>query len=225
MRRVRARSLGKDRGYVGVPLCSLHAMMKVDRRDARAHARAFVALMATALLAAACGSSSSSMSSAPPGSEASTSGSSPSSRGVVIGTVRGPEGAYLTGADGQALYLWAGDSNRKSNCSGECTTEWPPLITKTTGIPSGGITAAGLGTIIRSDGSKQVTYMGHPCTTSQLIRVWAHRRGRASTASARGGGSSLPPARRSRAPFPRLVVTSRGDSNTGVGRSPALVQL
>jgi predicted lipoprotein with Yx(FWY)xxD motif len=137
-------------------------MMKVDRREARAHARAFVALMGAALLAAGCGSSSADMSSAPGGSEASPSGSSPSSRGVVIGTARGPVGAYLTGADGQALYLWERDSNRESNCSGECATQWPPLITKTTGIPSGGVTAAGLGTIIRSDGSKQVTYMGHP---------------------------------------------------------------
>jgi predicted lipoprotein with Yx(FWY)xxD motif len=137
-------------------------MMKVYRREARAHARAFVALMGVALLAGACGSSTSGMSSASRGSEASTGGPSPSSSGVVIGTARGPEGAYLTGADGQALYLWQRDSNGKSNCSKECASQWPPLITKTTGIPSGGVIAAGLGTIIRSDGSKQVTYMGHP---------------------------------------------------------------
>jgi predicted lipoprotein with Yx(FWY)xxD motif len=137
-------------------------MMMVDRREARAHVRAFGALMGVALVAAACGSSTSGMSSVPGGPEASRSGSSLSSSGVVIGTAKGPEGAYLTGADGQALYLWERDSNGKSNCSEECATQWPPLITKTTGIPTGGVTAAGLGTIIRSDGSKQVTYMGHP---------------------------------------------------------------
>jgi predicted lipoprotein with Yx(FWY)xxD motif len=90
------------------------------------------------------------------------SGSSPPTTGVVIGTAKGAEGAYLTGAEGQALYLWEGDGNGKSNCSGDCASQWPPLITKTMATPSRGVTAAGLGTIIRSDGRKQVTYMGHP---------------------------------------------------------------
>jgi predicted lipoprotein with Yx(FWY)xxD motif len=39
---------------------------------------------------------------------------------------------------------------------------WPPLATNGMPIPSAGVNAAGLGTITRSDGTKQVTYMGHP---------------------------------------------------------------
>src|SRR5690348_714666 len=132
--------------------------MMVGWRDAKA-ACALVALMGTALLAAACGSGSSSSgkSTAPSMSE-----SRPPTSGVVIGTTKSPVGTYLTGAGGQALYLWTGDSNGKSNCSGGCATQWPPLITKTTAIPSGGVTAADLATTTRSDGRKQVTYMGHP---------------------------------------------------------------
>ncbi len=81
---------------------------------------------------------------------------------LVIATANGPDGTYLTGADGRALYLWLGDGNRTSRCSGNCATQWPPLTTTAPATPSNGVAAAGLGTITRSDGSKQVTYMGHP---------------------------------------------------------------
>lgn len=138
--------------------------MTIGWREARAHGRAFVALAGVALVAAGCGggSSSSGVSSSGGGTETSMSGSSPPTSGVVVGTSNVPEPTHLTGADGQALYLWEGDGNGKSNCSGDCASQWPPLITKTTAIPSRGVTAAGLGTIIRPDGTKQVTYMGHP---------------------------------------------------------------
>jgi predicted lipoprotein with Yx(FWY)xxD motif len=71
-------------------------------------------------------------------------------------------GTYLTDAQGRTVYLWAGDATGKSSCSGDCARSWPPLAT--TGAPSGsgGVKATGLGTITRSDGTKQVTYMGHP---------------------------------------------------------------
>jgi predicted lipoprotein with Yx(FWY)xxD motif len=47
-------------------------------------------------------------------------------------------------------------------CSGACATAWPPLTA--TGAPTAGtgVTASDLGTINRSDGTKQVTYAGHP---------------------------------------------------------------
>src|SRR5690242_1056760 len=105
-------------------------MMMVTWRNAK-DGCALVALMGMGLLAAACGSggSNSGKSTAP-----SMSGSSPPTGGVVIGTTNGPVGTYLTDAGGRALYLWTGDSNGKSNCSGDCSTQWPPLITRTTAI-------------------------------------------------------------------------------------------
>jgi predicted lipoprotein with Yx(FWY)xxD motif len=50
----------------------------------------------------------------------------------------------------------------KSTCSGACATAWPPLTT--TGAPTAGAgaTASNLGTISRSDGTRQVAYAGHP---------------------------------------------------------------
>jgi hypothetical protein len=49
-----------------------------------------------------------------------------------------------------------------STCSGACATAWPPLIAKAAPTAGTGATASDLATISRSDGSKQVTYDGHP---------------------------------------------------------------
>lgn len=165
MRRVPAVEVGKDRTQAGVSLSgSLRTVMMMSWRETRTHACALVALIGVALLAAGCGSgsSSSSVSSSAGDTPTSMAAASQPASGVVIGTTNSPVGTYLTAADGQALYLWEGDSGGKSNCSGDCASQWPPLITKTTAIPSGHVIAANLGTITRPDGSKQVTYMGHP---------------------------------------------------------------
>lgn len=124
---------------------------------------AAAALLGVSLLVAACGSSSSSSTtSAAAPAATSSSGSSASATALSIGTAKGADGTYLTGASGRALYLWLADSSGKSNCSGACASAWPPLTTKATPAASGGVKAADLGTITRSDGSKQVTYDGHP---------------------------------------------------------------
>jgi predicted lipoprotein with Yx(FWY)xxD motif len=85
-----------------------------------------------------------------------------SAKGVAVGTASGSAGTYLTGASGRALYLWVADSNGKSSCSGACAKAWPPLTTKGTPVAGHGVTAGDLGTIMRSDGTEQVTYKGHP---------------------------------------------------------------
>jgi predicted lipoprotein with Yx(FWY)xxD motif len=70
--------------------------------------------------------------------------------------------SFLTGASGRALYLWTPDTKTKSMCSGACATAWPPLTVKGAPTAGTGVTAGDLGTITRSDGTKQVTYAGHP---------------------------------------------------------------
>jgi len=69
---------------------------------------------------------------------------------------------YLTGASGRALYLWVADKGSKSVCNGACASVWPPVIAKGTPSAGGGAMSADLGTTTRSDGTKQVTYKGHP---------------------------------------------------------------
>ena len=47
-------------------------------------------------------------------------------------------------------------------CSGACAQAWPPLTTTTTPKASGAVKASLLGTTKRADGSREVTYAGHP---------------------------------------------------------------
>ena len=137
---------------------------------------------AVAVLAAACasgGSSSSSSSapassapassapassapasSAPASSAASASGSE--SGGTVITTATTSAGTVLTNGSGRAVYLWTKDSGGTSACTGACAGAWPPVTTTGTVTAAGGAVASDLGTITRSDGTKQVTYDGHP---------------------------------------------------------------
>ena len=136
-----------------------------------------VAVAAVALTVAACGSSSgsssSAASSATPASSSNGYGGSTSantssgsnastSSAVAISTAKGPDGIHLTGSSGKALYLWVADSNGKSVCSGACAQAWPPVIAKSTPKAVGGVVSSDLGTTSRSNGTKQVTYKGHP---------------------------------------------------------------
>jgi hypothetical protein len=58
--------------------------------------------------------------------------------------------------------MWAKDTNDTSACTGACAGAWPPVTTTGTATASGTAKASELGTITRSDGTKQVTYDGHP---------------------------------------------------------------
>jgi predicted lipoprotein with Yx(FWY)xxD motif len=71
-------------------------------------------------------------------------------------------GKVLVDSQGRTVYLFKKDTGSMSTCSGACATDWPPVTS--TGKPSAGtgVTASMLGTTARSDGSKQVTYGGHP---------------------------------------------------------------
>jgi predicted lipoprotein with Yx(FWY)xxD motif len=120
-------------------------------------------LAASALLAAGCSSSSTASPPAAGGASSSAASTGGSATGAAkVETHSGPDGTYLTDASGRTLYLFMADSGGTSNCNGTCAAVWPPLTT--TGAPTAGsgASAADLGTITRSDGTKQVTYSGHP---------------------------------------------------------------
>jgi predicted lipoprotein with Yx(FWY)xxD motif len=129
---------------------------------------AVTALIGVSVLVAACGSSSSPTTATTGGAAAGSTASSSATatpaaaKGTAVGTTKGSEGTFLTGAGGRALYLWVADAKGMSSCSGACAKAWPPLTTKGKPIASGSVKASQLGTIKRSDGSEQVTYDGHP---------------------------------------------------------------
>ena len=115
--------------------------------------------VASALLATACGSAAASSPSSAP---AAGSSAGASTTGTVISTQAGSAGAFLTAGSGRAVYLWAADGMNMSACSGACAAAWPPVPATGTLTATGGAKASDLGTITRSDGTKQVTYDGHP---------------------------------------------------------------
>jgi predicted lipoprotein with Yx(FWY)xxD motif len=115
--------------------------------------------LASALLATACGSAAASSPSSAP---AAGSSAGASTTGTVISTQAGSAGAFLTAGPGRAVYLWAADGMNMSACSGACAAAWPPVPATGTLTATGGAKASDLGTITRSDGTKQATYDGHP---------------------------------------------------------------
>jgi predicted lipoprotein with Yx(FWY)xxD motif len=84
------------------------------------------------------------------------------SGGTVITTAKSSAGTFLTTGSGKAVYLWVKDTGDMSNCTGACAGAWPPVTTTGTATATGGAKASDIGTITRSDGTKQVTYDGHP---------------------------------------------------------------
>ena len=116
--------------------------------------------VAAGLLAAACGSAAGSTAAGP--AAGGTPASSASGTATVIESHAGSAGPFLTNSSGRAVYLWAADSMNKSTCSGACAGAWPPVTAQGHVTAADGAKTADLGTITRSDGSKQVTYDGHP---------------------------------------------------------------
>jgi predicted lipoprotein with Yx(FWY)xxD motif len=123
-----------------------------------------VGLAALALAVSACSSSSSSSASAPAaaGSSSASSASASSSGGTSLDvkTIGGQQ--VVTNSAGFTVYWFAPDTSTTSKCTGSCATFWPPVKGPATAMS--GVTGT-LGTITRSDGTKQATYDGHPLYT------------------------------------------------------------
>ena len=127
------------------------------------------ALIAVALAVTACGTGSGSSAGGAYGYGTQTTQAtqaapaSPSSVSTVaLKTETTRAGTVLADNHGLTLYWFAIDTPSKSNCSGSCATFWPPVTGPVTA--GSGVTGT-LGTITRSDGTKQATYLGHPLYT------------------------------------------------------------
>ena len=74
----------------------------------------------------------------------------------------GKLGRIVVDSKGRTLYLFEKDKTRKSTCYGQCATAWPPALVKGKPTAGAGIIASKLGTTKRRDGTRQITYGGHP---------------------------------------------------------------
>jgi predicted lipoprotein with Yx(FWY)xxD motif len=72
-------------------------------------------------------------------------------------------GSIITDGQGQTVYLFEKDTGTTSTCYGACAAAWPPVTTTAgqSGV-SGGANQTLLGTTMRTDGTTQLTYAGHP---------------------------------------------------------------
>ena len=124
-------------------------------------------LAALALTVSACASSGSSTAASTPAAGASSSSTAaPASAAAAGGSTVSQRNIgsqqVLTDAKGMTLYWFAPDTSSTSKCTGSCATYWPPVKGPVTA--GSGVTGT-LGTITRSDGSKQASYDGHPLYT------------------------------------------------------------
>ena len=130
-------------------------------------------LAAVAMVAAACSSASSSStpsatgatatSLAPPTSASAVPSPAASGPALALKTESGSQGIWVTNSSGRALYVFTKDKGSTSECYGACAAAWPPLLATGPVTISGKFTVpADLGTTTRTDGTKQVTYGGHP---------------------------------------------------------------
>lgn len=119
-----------------------------------------VVALAGVLLLAACSANTGGGSAT--SSTSSSAGSASSANQLKVATTSA--GQALTGKDGKTLYFFAKDSGGKSACNTGCVANWPPftLGAGETATAGDGVEASMIGSITRDDGSKQVTYGGHP---------------------------------------------------------------
>jgi predicted lipoprotein with Yx(FWY)xxD motif len=115
-----------------------------------------VALAAATGLALGAGSSSDAPASP------STAAASTAAAGTMITAHGSRYGTVLFDGRGFAVYLFTRERGRIPACYGACAKAWPPVLTRGRARGARGARASLVGSVRRRDGSRQVTYRGHP---------------------------------------------------------------
>jgi predicted lipoprotein with Yx(FWY)xxD motif len=106
-----------------------------------------------------CGGSNVTTLSAPPTTDVS----------LTLTVQHSPVGPILATGGGDTLYDFGPDTATTSACVNDgCVFQWPPLIARGPIHIGKGVDPSRVGTIRRPDGSRQVTYGGHPVYTYNL---------------------------------------------------------
>jgi predicted lipoprotein with Yx(FWY)xxD motif len=82
--------------------------------------------------------------------------------GTVVKVVRSQYGRILADGRGQALYFFSRENSRARRCSGACARAWPPVSARGRPVSGRGARASLVGATLRRDGTRQLTYAGHP---------------------------------------------------------------
>ncbi len=71
-------------------------------------------------------------------------------------------GPVVTDVEGFTLYRFDGDKPGESTCDGECAASWPPATVADENFTVNGVAKELVGSIVRKDGSRQLTVDGLP---------------------------------------------------------------
>jgi predicted lipoprotein with Yx(FWY)xxD motif len=82
--------------------------------------------------------------------------------GPVVIAADSAYGPMLYDATGQPIYLFTAERGTRPSCYDACAADWPPVLTRGEPRARGDIRDSLLGVTRRDDGSRQVTYAGHP---------------------------------------------------------------
>ncbi len=133
-------------------------------------------VLATAGLIAGCGSSSKSttttaastpstatQSTAQSTAAATTTAPATTAAAIAVTAKSSKLGSILAaGPKKLTVYMFEGDKGSVSSCMGACEKVWPPVTSSGAPQAMHGAVAANISTITRPDGTKQLTYKGHP---------------------------------------------------------------
>ena len=129
------------------------------------------AIATAALAIAGCGgggkktasTAASTTASAPAQSTTASSSSAATGAPETISTKPSKLGTILAaGPNRMTVYLFEADTSASSSCNEACAAVWPPVQPGSAPVAGGGARGAELGVSTRPDGTKQVTYKGHP---------------------------------------------------------------
>lgn len=81
---------------------------------------------------------------------------------VVNVNVSNTQTPHLVDGMGMSLYISTGDAPGKSNCTGDCSNSWLPLLATGKLEPGDGVDVSKISVILLPNGLKQVTYGGFP---------------------------------------------------------------
>ena len=98
----------------------------------------------------------------PGGYSPSPGGYSSSPGGSALALADNPLGKILVDGAGRTLYMNAKDTPKASTCTDSCAQNWPAVVSTGTPTLGTGLDAEDFSTIDRADGTKQVTFYGHP---------------------------------------------------------------
>jgi len=118
-------------------------------------------LAGLALLLTACGAPTPSVSA--PGSPSPTPPSAPTvpaEAGLSLSS--SPYGMIIVDRSGRTLYLFDLERNHVPRCYGACAVAWPPMPAQEGATPGPGLNPAPIAMAVRTDGTSQLTYNGHP---------------------------------------------------------------